>query len=374
MTVIAIAGYVAWRLMPVPVQTQVQISAPGITRMGTGKNADKLYPQPVTIHFSTEYTDPTQRGARHAARLSLMDKDLDQGIKLSPKHLGTWRWIDEDTLRFTTKKPWPANTKYTVQLESDLFASGINLAHSTPSFTTSGIQVKINQIRLYQNPEKPSEHRIVATLGFTYPVDPDSLKKHLQLTMRPSGKDIQAEPQDIDFKIKLDRHDRIAYVTSSPVPLPPEDNFATLTLDKGITAASGDSATSRKTTSDVRVPAVSTFFRVQKMQARIVRNQDDEPLQTLVLKVTDGIKATTVADKLQAYLLPRDTTLKDGKVAITPALLGKSEPVDLKANPSVHPYAKLMSFTFHAPESRLLYVKLPPGLVSRGRYTMTEIE
>lgn len=366
LSLLTLGGYVGWRMLPEPVLTQVAASPPDVTRVGADGT---LYPQPVTLHFETTYSDPTQEGPRNAARLALLGKTLTEGIRLTPEHPGEWRWVDENTLRFTTNADWPAGTRYTVHLTPALFAQGIELADATPTFTTPEIAVELEKLALYQNPKQPSEHRVVATLRFTHAVNADSLKQHLKLTMRPSGASVQVEPRPYEYTLEIDQHGRVAYVTSAPVDLPKHDNFMTLTLARGVAAKQGESATDEKLQEAVRIPAVSTFFRVDSLETRIVRDHSGTPLQTLVLEVTDGIQAERVAQQLKAYLLPEGENWQRGEV--TRKVLAHSTSVELTANPTAHPYSKLLTFTYHAPQDGELFVVLPAGLESHGGFTMT---
>lgn len=150
---LVLVGYAAWQSLPEPVLTQVRVSAPDVTHIG---DDGKLYPQPVTLQFETHYPDPTQQGPRGAARLALLGKTLESGIRLEPAHPGHWQWLDEDTLRFTPTKDWPAGQRYTVHLKQTLFAPGIELANTTPVFVTPGISVEIRKFEFYQNPKQPS--------------------------------------------------------------------------------------------------------------------------------------------------------------------------------------------------------------------------
>lgn len=363
---LAFAGYRFWQSLPRPAITQVSVQPPGITRIGAD---DRLYPQPVTIGFRTEYPDPRQDGPRGAAKLELLGKTLEQGIRLEPAHPGEWQWTDENTLRFVPERDWPAGRTYTVHLEPRLFADGIRLADSTPRFTTPGINAELRKLDFYQHPEKASVHQVVATLRFTHAVDAASLKEHLTLGMRPSGADVSVEPEAYPYALKLGRHGREAYITTEPLTLPPQENFMKLTLSEGVRAADGPAVTQQALERQVRVPSVSTYFRVATMQAHIVRNEQNDPEQTLILELTDGVQSAVVADELRAWLLPDGRYYSHGE--IDAEVLEKSRPLELNANPTEHEYAKLLSFRFDAPEDRQIAVHLPAGLVSQGGFEMT---
>src|SRR5699024_6482006 len=131
------------------------------------------------------------------------------------------------------------------------------------------INVDMRHFRLYQNPKKPAEFRVVGTLKFTHEVKKTAIKKHLKLTMRPSDKSIRTRPVTVGYSLKMDRHGRMAYVTSKPVTLPPHTNYLTATVSRGLRAAVGHSATGESHDEVVRIPAVSSYFHVDSLRSRI---------------------------------------------------------------------------------------------------------
>lgn len=364
--ILAFLGYRLYQLLPKPILTTVEVQAPGITPVGADGS---LYPQPVTLSFTTRYADPRDKGPRHAARLDLINKKIAEGALLQPAHAGEWRWTDENTLRFMTDNDWPAGQQYTVTLDPKIFAAGVQLKDRTPSFRTPAIAAKLQKYQFYQNPQDPSIHQVVATLHFTHAVDHASLESHLHLGMRPSGASIDVEPEQYPFEVKYGKHDREAYVTSKPLTLPEQENFMTLTLDKGVKAQLGPSETHDAIEQKVRIPSVSTYFRVDSMQARIVRNEDNDPEQTLIIQFTDGVDTDAVANSIHAWILPGGHYWRRNE--IDQSLIRGAQQLDLHGNPTEHQYAKLQSFRFKAPERRQILVQIPPGLVSQGKFRMS---
>lgn len=364
--VLALGGYKLWQMLPQPVLTEVAIDAPGITRIGAD---GKLYPQPVTLRFQTHYQDARDQGPRSAARLDLLGKTLAQGVVLEPQLAGRWSWIDEYTLRFEPDEDWPAGQVYSVSLQPELFADGVQLADKRPTFSTPEINVNLTKFEFYQDPVKSSEHSIVATLRFTHAVDADSLKRQLALTMRASGKAINVAPTSYPFEVSLGEHGREAYIATQPLTLPEQENFMTLALSPGIAAALGNSTTRVAIEEKVRVPALSTFFRVQSLNAQIVKNEDNDPEQTLVIEFTDGVETEVVGKNIRLWELP--DTARWSKHQINDALLSRSRELALRGNPTERDFSKLQSFRFQATEGRQLLVQLPADLKSQGGFEMT---
>ncbi|XOZ34364.1 alpha-2-macroglobulin family protein [Halomonadaceae bacterium KBTZ08] len=210
---------------------------------------------------------------------------------------------------------------------------------------------------------------MVATLGFTPGVDKASLREHLTLSMRPSEATVSQTPDEYPFELALGKSGREAYIKTEPLELPPRDNFMELALASGVEAELGPSTTDTSIEETVRIPSVSTFFRVDETRTRIVRNEENDPEQTLVMAFTDGVKTKVVTNNIRAWVLPDHRYWR--RDDIDAALKQRAERLELEGNPTEHAYSKLQSFRFDAPEGRQLLVELPSGLTSQGGFDMT---
>lgn len=363
----ALMAFKAWLdSRPQPAVTTINVQAPGLTRVGED---DQLYPDSITLRFTTHYPDPTRPGPRQAAKLEMMEQQLD-GIILSPAHPGSWRWQDQDTLVFDTSQDWPASTTYTVTLPPDLFADGINLEDNRVEFSTPDFVTSISKLEFYRDPQVPGRQQTVATLNFSHAVDLDSLKKHAHFGMRPSNAPITVSPTRYPYNVELGRAGREAYLTSEPLTLPQEENFMTLTVEAGVSALLGNSQSRHDVEQNVRIPSVTTFFRVRSLDARIIRNEDDQPEQTLVLELTDAVRTAQLAEQLQAWVMPENFR-QTGKNHYSEQEIRQFTPLALTGNPSEHEYSALQTFRFRAPENRALLVRLPAGLTSQGQFVMS---
>lgn len=364
--ILIVGGRQLWQMLPQPVLTQIGIEAPGITKIGAD---GKLYPQPVFLNFHADYADARKQGPRNAARLALLGKTLTQGVQLEPNLRGDWQWVNERQLRFQPQEDWPAGQQYRVLLQPELFADGVQLAENRPSFTTPSIRGELKKLAFYQNPEKPSEHKVVATVRFSHEIEAENLKRHLRLTMRASGEAVDTKPAEHAYTLRLGEHGREAYITTAPLALPEQENFMTLTVAPGVAAALGQSATTETIEDKVTVPSATSFFRVSAMRANIVHNEEGDPEQTLVAEFTDGVQTEVVAQSIKAWELPSNRYWN--RADINAELLNRSRPLALHGNPTEHEYAKLQSFRFQAAENRQVFVQLPAGLVSQGGFEMT---
>src|SRR5262249_38265731 len=131
-------------------------------------------PNPVRIAFSVP-----------VAPLVAIDKEVAQGISVSPAVAGKWRWDSDRELVFQPKDDWPIGAQYKVAFERKLFVSNVRLAKYDAEFATAAFVAAFDEARFYQDPVDPNGRRVSATLRFTHPVDAAELEK--RLTLRREG-------------------------------------------------------------------------------------------------------------------------------------------------------------------------------------------
>src|SRR5438874_10020849 len=90
--------------------------------------------------------------------------------------------------------------------------------------------IAISQLELYQDPANPTQRQVTATLELTHAVEPGELDRHLQLLM--IGRSTIFAPNDPapHFALNYGLHTRIAYLRSSNVTLPEQEDFLKLAL------------------------------------------------------------------------------------------------------------------------------------------------
>ncbi len=215
-------GYLYYESLPRPPRVLAEVQAPGITPIVD----DKLVPEPVTIRFSYR-ADPDVPipDALSAARIDLIGMTVDEGIALEPAMPGEWKWSEENVLSFAPAEDWPAGQTYRVRFDRSLFSQDIELARNSAEFSTPELAVELESLEFYQDPVERSLRKVVATLAFSHPVDPDSLTEHLQLLMREADATVSAEPKPVGYRVDYDEFGRKAFVHSDPITLPERENF-----------------------------------------------------------------------------------------------------------------------------------------------------
>ncbi len=378
---IAAAAAVAWGLsyyesLPKPATVVATVDAPGLTPIVD----DELRPEPLTLHFKVtpDPRFPTDT-VDSVAALDRVGQVLTQGVSLIPALEGEWRWADERRLVFTPAEDWPAGQRYVVRYDASIFAPNLRFDGFSAEFTTEAFHAGIRSLEFYQDPVDTKLRKVVATLEFSHPIDRERLGENLSYAMRPSGATIRTAAEDVGYEIRYDEVGRHAYVHSDPIELPPDENFMTLTVAKGLAAASGPSRLDEALVGNVRIPDVGSYFRVSRVEGLIARDKDDDPVQSVMLTFTDRVQTSALQERITAYLLPR-YLVRNGRETrerwrspreVTPEALAMSDTVAFDLAPVEGDNASIHSAVVDLPAGRLLYVKVDSGLTSEGEFVLS---
>ena len=381
LAVAAVAALVAggmryYESLPKPARVVVHVDAPGETPIVSGE----LRPMPLSLHFSVE-SDPRYPTdtVSSVASLDLLNEVISDGISLEPAMPGEWRWINETQLLFLPEEDWPAGEEYTVRFDDSLFAPNLILETNEAEFETIDFRADIAELEFYQDPVQQDVRKVVATIRFSHPVDEASLESRAQYTMRESGTTIASPGKAVGFDVRYGPLGRQAYIHSGSIEIPPQENYMTLRIRDGVAPVSGPSRLADELFRNVRIPDISTYFRVTNVDALTARDEDDDIVQTVTIRFTDRVDLERLQDRISAYLLPVDATI--GNVTrtnyrwqspreVTPDVLLAAERVDLQLSPVEHDSAALHSAPMDLPEGRYIYLRIDEGLTSDGGFVL----
>jgi uncharacterized protein YfaS (alpha-2-macroglobulin family) len=357
-----------YQSLPKPERVVAKITAPKLTLPEA-----TLFPDSVIIDFGIGYGD--QFSARSVAPISLIGKEVTKHVSLSPSITGQWRWDSDSRLVFTPDTDWPASQIYHVKFDKQFFTPGTKMAAWDYTFTTLPFTASIADLKFYQDPRNPKLREAVATINFSFPVDPASLANKVRLTWQGSF-------QAVKYTLSYDKNKRAAYIHSESLSLPSSERFLQLTLEKGIKALTGTAKTTEDYSKTVLIPDASSYFKVANLTSTIVRNLKDQPEQILTLETTVGVNKEELTKSLHAYLLPQDypkTAAEEVKKnyqwqnpgEVTPEILALAKPIELQAIPTEQDYASLHNFQYHAETPAYIYVTLDKGTKSVGDFSLT---
>lgn len=362
----ALYGWRYYQTLPKPLAWQASVIAPGLSVI----EESGLVPQPLKLTFTAN----THQVTTDPARIDLIGNEVSQGLRLSPNLEGRWQWLDGRNLSFVPEQDWPADTTFTVALGADAFAPDVALENDEIEFRTPPLRGQLNSIRFHQDPAKREDRRVFATVEFSHAIDADSIGQGISLGMRPSGtdKDTALAPQAFDTKIQ--DHGRTLHIISAPVTLPAQTSVMRLKISDSLQADSGEAELSKAVEADIRIPDISSFFRISKSAVQMLRDKKLAPHQTLILELTDDISPQALKEGLAVYLLPKrqnnDRWRNPGRV--TEAVLDTAQRLSPKALPLQRDTDNLHSYRLDLPPRREIFLRINRGLTSANGYVLSE--
>ncbi len=370
---LALGLYIYNQTLPKPISIKATANPVHIT-----PNQENAQHSPLIIQFDYDFSQLKEgqnkpKDQASVARIDLIGKDITQYIRLSPNKKGQWTWLDDRRIEFTADTDWPAGTTYQVTFKPGLFTQDTRLSESQTTFKTPKLTANFSHIELYQDPLEKSVRRVVATVQFSHPVDKKSFEERLSLTMRPSDQRFKDKPKTFSYSVKYDKNYREAYISSATVALPEHTNFMNLLLKSGVKSLLGGNGSQQVAKTRVVIPDLYSFLKVEHADLSIIKNQDGEPEQVLVLNFSDDIQRQELLNKLKLYILPKQGQ-KQGKnywnkvTDINPEVLKNSQKVTFKLLENERNHAKQYSLVLDEAELRYLYVHIEKGLISHNNF------
>ena len=373
-----VAGVFTWNWyehLPKPQLVTAVITAPKITPV-----SEDMVPDNLTIDFGIQNGE---FNARSVAGLEFIDKEITDGIELSPKIEGTWFCESGSHLVFTPKTEWAPGQTYHISITKDFFSSNAKMDAYTWSFSTSPFEAKISDFKFYQDPVNAKIRQAIATIEFNYPVDTVSLEKKVALNLQAhkEGK-VNLDAHAYQFTLTYDEHKRVAYLHSETLAIQDVPRYLLLSVDKGIKSASGTAETTAASTANLLIPDKGTYFKVSSALASIIRNEQDRPEQILNVETTLGVTERDINKALHVYLLPQNKPAsKYEKEAenydwqnpgeVTANVLEQATPLTMKGIPADRNYATLHSYKFSAPYPGYMFIKIDKGTRGFGDFALS---
>jgi uncharacterized protein YfaS (alpha-2-macroglobulin family) len=358
------AGYRWYRSRPKPHYVDFTVTAPALTQYGDN-GISSIYP--LKIQF-----------AESAAPLQQVEKKVATGVTMSPSFAGTWFWVSDTELRFTPKSDWPVNATFTVRFaQKGFFARGVLLEDYSTDFKTQPFSAKIANSQFYQDPTDPNMKKVVVTVSFTHPVDPDQFEKRTSLALAKDAAYLGLKPDSRHFTVVYDKFKLAAYIHSAPLAMPRDDTPMSVRIDKGVRAARGGNETADRMDTTVVIPGRSSL-RFSGAQMTIVDNARYEPEQLLLFTSSSPVAEKELRGKVSLYLLPvrhpkqkpedKDPYKWDDESQVGNDILGKSQKLNITYVSSDTPGDTAHGFKFQAPVGRYLFVSVPENIQGVGGY------
>jgi uncharacterized protein YfaS (alpha-2-macroglobulin family) len=379
---VGLGAFAGWRWvqsLPKPVEYEATVTAPERTCIECTPPGK---PNAVVIQFSGS-----------VAPLADTGKVIDpakSGVSIEPAVAGEWRWRDDQTLALTPKADWPVGQAYVIHLAKKGFtAPQVRLVKYDVSFTSPAFTATIDSSEFYQDPVVAADKKIVTTLKFTHPVDPEALEHRIRLKLFGKVTDTQEDEQSPapSYTVTYDKLKLHAYIQTGQLAILPKGGRVELKIDAGLRSARGGNETRDPLTNSVSVPGLYSLT-VADLRLTIARDERDNPSQALVIATSHSITEAEMTSHVHAWVLPAkhpDARMQAQweKVAnhrpyrwrvnlVTPEVLAAATPLPLAYVPNERDHVELHSFALKAEPNSPVYVQVDKGLRSFGGYLMAD--
>ena len=307
-----------------------------------------------------------------AFKMNINNSDLSDKIKITPFIRGNWYLRGNSAVMFTPDAAWPADTKFTVKFDSDMFNDDVDIDNMRVSFTTPTIAATVENFNLYPATDNKQSVIGIAVISFNYEIDTTNFADKISLRL---------DGEKLGFNIKFDRFRRTAFIISDAVKITDDPQNMRLKLNR-VSAISGDSKT-EKVTANVTIESADNIFKISSLETIVANNNDGNAQQLILLNTTSAAKSNTNwSEYISAYLLPkyRDSDEQENNIIhtwandeITDQVISESKkltikPMDFATPNGIHQYA--FAYDVSDQDSRYIYVKITPGAQSNTGFTM----
>ena len=381
MAVVLGGGYGVWRWYesrPRPIETQFTITPPTRTCYECDPPGK---PAPLVVTFDSS-----------AAPLAAAGKDLDPKadlVEIEPAMAGTWHWDNDRTLHFQPAEDWPISTRFRATFaRQSLVAPHVHLEDYGFTFNTASFQATLGETEFHQDPTVASDKKVVVTVHFTHPVDPERFEKRISLTLFERVTDtLEKERDKTPFTVIYDKPHLNAYIHSSQLAVPDKLGRLAIRIAPGVRAARGGNETQSALETNVTVPGLYSL-EVSALEFEVARDEREEPSQVLVINMNHSVLEHDMPRNVHAWLLPErhpDPKLQarfeavaanQGKpypwsyTNVNNDILAVAKSLPLTQIPSELEHYELHSFRHEAQPGQFVYVKVDKGLRSFGGYVL----
>lgn len=349
-------GWYGWQWhqnRPKPATVGYSVEAPGLTDYAQ----ETIAPKPLRVQFHAS-----------VAPLQAVGQAVSQGVTLTPALPGAWRWANGRVLVFEPERDWPVGQRYEVRLSPEtLLAPGVLLADKQFAFESAAFTARLQRASFYQDPRDDTAKRLVASLSFSHPVDPDSVRKRIAIELGAGLR--YRDGGDPAPRVEFDDKGLRANVHSGSVEVPLESSSMTLAVDAGVAARDKGTPWGKPLRASVSVPG---RYQLSFADVRVDFADDDngEPGPVLLMESSRALADEALDGRVRVWQLP-ERDRKDGPWrldAVTEAVLAQAEPVALVQVPGADPINSSHAFKFQARPGRTLYVDVAAGIEAFGGY------
>lgn len=359
-------GYHWWQNRPKPVTIDFTVQAP----VKADLEQEEL-PHPMVMTFNSS-----------VAPLKMVDKDVAEGLTISPQVAGKWHWTDDKTLEFRPDKEWLVGEKYTVKIDKTVVAPQILLARWQFDFAAPEFTASLVSSEFYQDPQNPELKKAIMQVKFSHPVDGKSLEEAITLLLKNRAEEVKNDKK-VNFTVSYDKLKLNAFIHSESLPIPAYDQQAIFTVSNKVHAEASKASIKDAVSATVVVPGLYTGLNVSDVQLTVMPNkQTQQQEQILVLNTSMPVHEKKMAGALEVWLLPRDNPKYPDSDHTQPyawsvdevsnQIMASSEKLKLEPVPAEHEFSETHGFHLQTEVGRQLLIKVNKDIKSFGGYQLAQ--
>jgi len=316
-----------------------------------------------------------------AAPLKHIGKEISKNIGIRPEVLGKWKWLSAKELVFVPQNIWPLGEEYKVELDQEIIAPQFKLKNSEHSFRTDPFAVSFNSGEFYENPENPTDRKVIFSINFNYPVDEKSLEKNIVIKqIKYLNSEVQSEKQ-LKFNIIYDELRYNAYIHTENIEIPKHEGRVSIEVLKGVRPEISTNSSETIVRGSQRVPGLFNYFHMLGANIQVVDNIKGISEHIAVIESSTGVAASVLRENIGFYELPKykDDRADDPTDWLREKHNLKSDFIQknylkLKFNPqaTVETFPKIQSFKIQANIDRYVAIIIPKGIKSGSGIELQE--
>lgn len=364
-------GYKWWQARPKPIEVKLSVENPPRTPIENEDETDRG-PRPLYVKF-----------AQSVAPLSMVEKEVPAGIRITPPLEGKWKWNDDKQLEFQPKEDWPVGGEHEITFDQTVVAPHIRLASYNIKFQTPAFVAKVTRSQFYQDPTNPTLKKAVFDVNFTQPVNAAEFEKRIELKLAGQSEGIWGVGRErTKFTVSYDKLKLNAFVHSENLATPQEDSSIELNVAKGAVSARAGKPFDATLAQTVRVPGLASLA-VTQLGVNVALSAKSEPEQVITTTLSASTLEKDIKGATTAWLLPihHPKTKKEdrkrphrwGNVKdISEDVLQEAIKLDIELVAGEREHSETHVFKYQAPIGRYIYVQVERGMKSFGGYTLAK--
>ncbi|MBO4334810.1 MAG: hypothetical protein J5846_03125 [Desulfovibrio sp.] len=308
------------------------------------------------------------------------------GVRMTPKAAGVWRWISDTNLQFTPESHLAPDTLYTISLEQvtlpQRYSLNKNILYRTPPQA-----VHIDKETLWIDPSAKGQHVLSLPMSLIWPVNTAQFEKMLRLTPPAGEKKLRFGPMRFVWN---DAHDEV--VVNVPVQALPEKNCSCQLTVQGLPGwhyergnRVFDAQIKGKTPQTQVSFAITGTERIMEVKSMVLQPVYDNNLSReyqLVVTTSMQTKPADVLEKLDLLLLPKKAAAgqsQDCNWSLMPALSAEDIQNSTKITPVLLQPADEAATEIRlrlpgVEEKRGVMCAMKTGLRSLAGYTLNQVK